>query len=146
MVSTRFGRDKVTASPRALRVLWVLLLAAACRPDPASPRGTAERFLDAYYVQIDLRAALPLTSGLARQKVEQSIALTQGQPIDATTRKPTVRYRLLEERPDGETAIHFVYLGRITVEGADDFERRWLVTVRRETDGWRVTNYQEPDG
>jgi hypothetical protein len=29
------------------------------------------------------------------------------------------------------------------VADADRFERRWMVTVRREGEGWRVTNYQE---
>ena len=36
-----------------------------------------------------------------------------------------------------------LYRGSIAVDGADSFERRWLVTVRREPEGWRVTNYQE---
>jgi len=61
------------------------LLGAGCRPDPRTPRGTAESFLDAHYVRIDLAAALPFTSGLARHKVESEIGLTQGQVIDAST-------------------------------------------------------------
>jgi hypothetical protein len=119
------------------------LLGAGCRPDPSTPRGTAESFLDAHYVRIDLSAALPFTSGLARHKVEEEIGLTQGQAIDETTRKPRVHYRLLEERPDGERAVSYLYRGSIAVEDAGRFERRWLVTVRREEAGWRVTNYQE---
>jgi hypothetical protein len=150
MLSTASGRNKVTkttmraASPRLLLGSAVLLLcAAACRPDPSTPRGTAERFLDAHYVHIDLPSALPFTSGLARQKVESEIELVRGVEIDEATRKPTVHYTLLEERPDGAEAVSYVYRGRIAVDGADSFERRWLVTVRQEPDGWRVTNYQE---
>ena len=60
-----------------------------------------------------------------------------------STRKPRVHYTLLEEHPDGEQAVNYLYRGTITVEDADRFERRWLVTVRREEAGWRVTNYQE---
>ena len=92
---------------------------------------------------IDLDGALPYTSGLARRKVEEEIALTRGQEIDDGTRKPSVHYRLLEERPQNEQAVNYVYLGSIVVPDADRFERRWLVTVRREDAGWRVTNYQE---
>lgn len=120
-----------------------VLCVTGCRPDPSTPRGTAERFLDAHFVDIDLREALPLTSGLARHKVESEIELVKGVEIDAATRKPTVHYTLLEERPDGAQTMTYVYRGRIAVDGADGFERRWLVTVRQEADGWRVTNYQE---
>ena len=117
---------------------------AACRADPSTARGTAERFLDAHYVEIDLPRALPFTSGLAREKVEKEMALVKGVEIDDTTRKPIVRYALLEEHPDDEGGTKFLYRGKILVDGADGFERRWLVTVRPQGDeGFRVTNYQE---
>jgi hypothetical protein len=148
MVSTAPGRNKVTTMRAAsLRLLLcgltTILGVAACRPDPSTPRGTAERFLDAHYVHIDLKSALPFTSGVARHKVESEIELVRGVEIDETTRKPTVHYSLLEEHADGTQAVSYVYRGRIAVDGADTFERRWLVTVRQEPEGWRVTNYQE---
>ena len=121
----------------------IALVVVGCHPDPSTARGTAESFLDAHYVQIDLRSALPFTSGLARHKVEQEIELVKGVEIDDTTLKPIVRYSLLEEHPDGEGGTKFLYRGKIVVEGADGFERRWLVTVRQESPGYRVTNYQE---
>jgi hypothetical protein len=123
-----------------------LLLAGGCRSDPSTPRGTAELFLDAHYVRIDLPAALELTAGVARRKIEDEMRLVAGQAIDEATRKPTVHYRLLEEHTDGEQAVNYVYRGRIAVEDADTFERRWMVTVRRDDGGWRVTNYQEFEG
>ncbi len=126
-------------------VLSALLL-AACRPDPTTARGTAERFLDAHYVRIDLASALEFTAGLARHKVEEEMRLAEGQMIDETTRKPSVHYRLLEEHADGDHAASYVYRGSIAVEDADRFERRWMLTVRLEDGGWRVTNYQELDG
>jgi hypothetical protein len=119
---------------------------AACRPDASTPRGAAERFLDAHYVRIDLSAARELATGLARHKVEDEIRLVGGQEIDDSTRKPTIHYTLLEERPDGDAAVNFLYRADITVEDADRFERRWLVTVRREDAAWRVANYQELGG
>jgi len=148
MVSTALGRNKVTtARVASLRLLFGGMLAilsmASCKPDPSTPRGTAERFLDAHYVHIDLPATLPFTSGLARKKVESEIELVRGVTIDESTRKPSVHYTLLEERPDGSEAVSYLYRGRIAVDGADGFERRWLVTVRQEPEGWRVTNYQE---
>ncbi|HZP43075.1 MAG TPA: hypothetical protein VFD84_16420 [Candidatus Binatia bacterium] len=144
MLSTAPGRDKVTTRRTPARLaLLVMVLGLACRPDASTPRGTAERFLDAHYVRIDLPAALPFTSGLARHKVEEELRLVQGQEIDETTRKPMVRYALLEEHPDGDAVVRFVYRGTILVEDADRLERRWMVTVRREGADWRVTNYEE---
>ena len=129
-----------------LPLVALACLLAACRPDPASPRGAAERFLDAHYVTIDLAAALPLTSGLARSKVEREQALVQGIEIDASTRKPQVWYSLLEERPIGDDGVQYLYRGTMHLEGAERFERRWLVTVRRDTPGWIVSNFEElPD-
>ena len=81
MLSTASGRDKVSAI-RTIAALGVAVLFAAagagCRADPSTARGTAERFLDAHYVEIDLPTALPYTSGLARQKVEHEIELVKG--------------------------------------------------------------------
>ena len=51
-------------------LLLVTALLVGCHPDPSTARGTAESFLDAHYVRIDLQGALPFTSGLARHKVE----------------------------------------------------------------------------
>ncbi|HWP64968.1 MAG TPA: hypothetical protein VNO26_03530 [Candidatus Limnocylindria bacterium] len=122
------------------------MLLTACRPDPASPRGAAERFLDAHYVAIDLAAALPLTTGLARAKVERERALVGGEAIDETTRKPRVWYRLLEERPIDDDGVQLLYRGTLEPEGLERFERRWLVTVRRDAPGWIVSNFEElPD-
>ncbi len=127
-------------------LLAAALLAPACRPDASTARATAERFLDAHFVHIDLPAALEFTTGVARHKVEGELALVQGQPIDEATRKPSIYYTLLEERPESEHAVSYVYRGTITVEDADRFDRRWLLTVRFEDGGWHVTNYQEIDG
>src|SRR5262245_47615608 len=145
MVSTDPGRNKVRMRGGTIVGLCVLstLLGSACRPDPNTARGTAESFLDAHYVRIDLPAALPFTTGLARHKVEDEINLTSGQVIDASTRKPTVHYRLLEEHAEDDETVRYVYRGSIVVEDADRIERRWLLTVRREAGAWRVTNYQE---
>ena len=149
MLSTGSERNKVSL-PLITRdgsvLTLLLLLIVACGPDASTPQGTAERFLDAHYVRIDLREALPFTSGLAHHKVEDEIELVEGQPIDAGTRKPTVHYRLLETHPDGDQAVRYLYLATITVEDAGSFERRWMVTVRHEPEGWRVSNYQELGG
>src|SRR2546422_9047458 len=95
------------------------LLLAGCRAAANTPRGTAERFLDAHYVRIDLPAALEFTADLARHKVENEMRLVQGQTIDETTRKPSVHYRLLEEHPAGAEAGRHLHPGRTAIADPD---------------------------
>lgn len=133
------------AGRRAGLILVVTLLAVVvgCRPSPDTPRGTAERFIDAHYVVIDLPEARAYTSGLAREKIDEEARLTAGQVIDETTRKPRVHYSLVEEKPRGEGVVSLVYDASFQVDGADTLHRKLQLTVRRDAEGWRVTNYQE---
>ena len=129
----------------AAGLLVVVCLLFACRPDAQTARGTAERFLDAHYVEINLRASKIYCTGLALHKVEEEIRLTQGQAIDETTRKPSVGYRLLEEKSRNQERTSFLYEGTIRVPGAGKFKKKWLLTLRRGEEGWKVSNYSEFD-
>jgi hypothetical protein len=129
------------------RRLPLLLLAAAelaCRPDTRTALGAAERFVDEYYVRIDLAAAKPLCVGLASKKLENEARLVAGQVIDESTRKPLIRYRLIDRKEEDDHPS-FVFEGRIHVEGADTFTRKWLITTRREGEVWKVSNFEEFD-
>jgi hypothetical protein len=132
---------------RARRNLWLGLLATgllACRADERTALGVAERFVDEHYVQINLEAAKPLCTALALKKIEEEQRLTQGESIDESTRKPTVRYRLLEKKEDGDHAS-FVFEGTITVPDAGQFTRKWMVSSRRDGETWKVSNFEEFD-
>jgi hypothetical protein len=132
------------AMPRLSPIVLAASLAlAACRSDPGSTRGVAERFLDAHYVAIDLAAAETFTAGLAGKKVSEERRLTEGQAIDENTLKPTVHYRLLEEHPDGEDRSRFLYQASFSVSGAGQFERRILLVLHRNREGWKVVNFEE---
>jgi len=123
--------------------LNVVCVFAGCGAPDDTPRGTAERFLDAHYVEINLPVARSYTSGLAREKIDDEARLTRGQVIDATTRMPRVHYRLVEEQPRDEAVVSFVYDAEFRVDGAETVHRKLQLTVRRDGEGWRVTNYQE---
>lgn len=119
-------------------------LLAACRRDLRTAQGVVEEFLDQHYVHIDLQKAKEYSVGLALEKINEEIRLTSGQVIDASTRKPRVHYRLLEKK-GGERRASFLYEGTIRAEDAPDFNRRWLITARKEGDRWRVSNFTESD-
>jgi hypothetical protein len=128
-----------------LSVLASIVTLSACQPDPNSPRGVAERFLDAHYVRMDLQAAKAYCTGLALKRVEDEIRLTEGQVIDANTRLPRVYYSLVKETPRGDTSVSFQYQARITVAGGGEFQKELLLSLRKGQDGWRVMNYSEFD-
>jgi hypothetical protein len=117
---------------------------AACRRDDTTSLGIAERFLDQHYVRIDIEAAKRFCTGLALKKLQDEQRLTQGQAIDASTRKPTVRYRLVQKTDEADHGS-FVFEGTIQVEDAGQFSRKWLVSTRREGDLWKVSNFEEFD-
>jgi hypothetical protein len=120
----------------------LLLAVAACRTDPNSARGMAQQFVDQHYVHFNLAAAKPFCSGLALRKLEEEQRLTAGHVIDESTRLPQVRYRLLEEKHDAQTAS-FIFEGTIQPDGADSFTSKWLVTMRQQDGVWRVSNFEE---
>ncbi|OGQ77355.1 MAG: hypothetical protein A3G94_07330 [Deltaproteobacteria bacterium RIFCSPLOWO2_12_FULL_60_16] len=131
------------ASFALLLRLWILFL-GGCRRDLHTARGVAEEFVDQHYVRINLQKAQEHSVGLALQKVNEEIRLTSGQAIDASTRKPRVHYRIVEKK-EAERQASFLFEGRIEVEDAPEFTRRWLIVTRKEGDRWRVSNFTEYD-
>jgi hypothetical protein len=128
-----------------LLLTCVTLALGACQSDPHSPQGVAEKFLDTHYVNIDLPAARAYCTGLALSRVEEEIRLTVGQPIDESTRKPQVYYRFVEERARGDRSTSLLYDATFTMDSAEHFNKKILLTLRRGEQGWRVANYSEFD-
>ena len=126
-------------------VAFVGAVVPACHSDTNSALGVTERFIDAHYVRIDLNAAVPLCTGLALQKLNEEQRLTQGQQIDESTRKPTIRYRLLDKKEEDGDHATFVFEGTIHVEDAGQFTRKWLISARRSDASWKVSNFEEFD-
>ena len=142
-----FANRCLLQSPIAHLAFIICLLAAllaGCGRDLKTAQGVAEEFVDQHYVNIDLRKAKEYAVGLAQQKIDEEIRLTAGQVIDASTRKPSVHYHLLEKK-ESEGRVSFLYEGTIRAEDAPDFTRRWLVVARKEGDRWRVSNFTEDD-
>ena len=109
-----------------------------------SPRGVVDQFIAAHYMAIDLKAAEPLCTGLALDKLHEEMKLTQGQNIDETTRKPIVHYKLTAKR---ESPDHIEYLFRATIDVPDggSFQKNWMITARKEANIWKVSNFSEYD-
>jgi hypothetical protein len=128
---------------RCFVILGFLAIAGCSRPGQA-PRATAEAFLDAHYVRIDLPAAQALASGLARDKIEKEIALTKDNRIDGETMQPRVNYTL-QRADEAELAALYAYELTIRAPGVEPFYKVVTVTVRHADGAWSVTNYSEGD-
>ena len=134
-------------NPLRYLALCLCLLSAgsgACRRDLNTAQGVVEEFVDQHYVNIDIEKAKQYTVGLALAKINEELRLTAGQVIDASTRKPSIHYRLLEKKQSAARAS-FLYEGTIRAEDAPVFTRRWLILARREGERWRVSNFSEYD-
>jgi hypothetical protein len=129
-----------------MRALAALALAslAACSDAGSGARTTAEAFLDAHYVRIDLETAKARASGLARDKIESEIALTKDQEITGETRQPRVNYRL-HRGDESAGAAQFAYELTIRASGTDPFTKLVMVTVRNQDGAWTVTNFSESE-
>ncbi|HEY8515224.1 MAG TPA: hypothetical protein VIS07_06910 [Candidatus Binatia bacterium] len=126
-----------------LRGAAVLLATSGCTSDDPA-RAAAERFIDHYYVEINLRAAHDDAVGLAREKVERSMKLLEGMEPAEDAARPRVHYRFLEQQDSNRDRRGFLYELTITFDGGDQTQRRALVTVREEEGGvWRAANFQE---
>jgi hypothetical protein len=132
------GRSVCAAAVCALLVL------ACSQSDPA--RGAAERFIDAYYVEIDLPRAREQTIGLAQAKVDDEMKLLEGQAAADGASRPTVNYRFVEQQDAANRDRRgFIYELTITFDGRDQVKRRTLVTVREDDGVWHAANFQEID-
>jgi hypothetical protein len=126
-----------------LLAVALLVLAGCASDDPA--RAAADRFVDAYYVEIDLPEAREEAAGLARAKVERNMKLLEGMaPLDEVAR-PRVYYRFLEQQGTTRGRRGFLYELTISFDGGDQVQRRTVVTVGEEGGSWHAVNFQEID-
>lgn len=130
-------------APAMLSAAVVLAAAAlnSCTP-PNSARGVVDRFIEAYYIAIDLKTATPLCTGLALDKIHQEQLLTAGQKIDESTRKPMIHYKLEQQRTSPDHVM-FLFAATIDVPDGGSFDKKWMITARREGKDWKISNFSE---
>jgi hypothetical protein len=116
----------------------------ACRKNLSTAEGTIEEFVDLRYVEMNPFKAREHCTGLALQKIDDEIRLTRGQPMDPSTRKPRVRYRALHAKKEPQS-ISVLYEGSIHPPEAQPFKKKWLVTARRDGNGWKISNFTDFD-
>lgn len=122
--------------------LAAFLLCAACARS-STPEDVARRFIEEYYVRVDLGAARRIADGLASRKIDEQVALRQGQALGGAVEGRNVAYHLVRRQQDGDRHS-FMYEVRIRPTGGGEFTRRSVVAVTPAGGAWRVSNFTEP--
>ncbi len=125
---------------------WIplLLLCGACAPKSAT--AVADKFVDLYFVEIDQKQALPLTSGPARQKVEEELSLVADirRTYEPEQSKPSIFYT---RRSQSESGEHARLTYDITIrQGRDETRRNALISAERVDGKWTVANFIVREG
>jgi hypothetical protein len=127
-----------------MRILVALLLVTACTPRSASQ--VADKFVDLYFVEIDQKRALPLSSGLAHQKIEEELSLVADirRTYEPEQAKPSIFYTRQSQMESGDHA-RFTY--DLTIrQGRDETHRNALISVERIDGKWTVANFIVQEG
>jgi hypothetical protein len=126
----------------SLPVLATILLACGSLTNPG---GVADRFVDKYYVESDQQAALPLTDGVARLRLQSELLLVgasrRGIAPGSHAAKVFYNRKALAAEASSATAD---YALTIKPQGGSDLLRDAHVELQRQPDGtWRVVRFSE---
>ncbi len=111
----------------------------------SSPEGVADAFLFRYFVELNQRGALEITTGLAAKKLQKEIELTQSvrmtPDLDLAKHKPFLDYELVKSQRREDDSVTFFY--EVTIENPDgeDGKREVVVSTAQFDGAWRVTNF-----
>lgn len=125
-------------------VFVVLALVGCTRPN--TPEGVAERFVEAYYVQIDQTRALEFTAALARDKLQRELQLVaqarRGGSVEQA--RPKIEYTRTQSRPDGRQ-VFFIYALTIKPTHVAPMLTQVMISTEQIGEHWRVINFTELD-
>jgi hypothetical protein len=105
-----------------------------------------DRFIEAYYVQVDQMLALEHATGLARERLQTELQqVTQlrrdGQFAQA---RPKVAYTHIRTQPEGRQVL-LIYDLTITPQQASPILKRVMLITEPVGEQWKVINFTETD-
>jgi hypothetical protein len=125
--------------------ILIALVFGGCSRDN-TPKGVADRFVHAYYVQIDQAQALEFTTALARERLQRELQLVgpirRGGGVEQA--RPQVEYNLVRTQPEGRQVL-FVYDLTITPMQVSPMVKKVLIITEQFAGQWKVINFAETD-
>jgi len=110
-----------------------------------SPEGVAEEFLFRYFIELNQRGALELSTGLATDKLNKEIELTQNirmlPNLDLAQHKPFLDYELVNKQSRSENSVTFFYDVTIENKNGEDYKRELTLTTVILDGNWKVNNF-----
>jgi hypothetical protein len=111
-----------------------------------TPEAVANRFMQAYYVQIDQGQALEFSGALARDRLQQELRavspLRRGTSLAEA--RPEVKYSLSRTQPEGRQVLLYYDL-TITPTHVPPMQRKVLIITEQLGERWKVINFTEAD-
>lgn len=127
-----------------LRLLTIAIFLVACGHSN-SPEGVAEEFLFRYFIELNQRGALELSTGLATDKLNKEIELTQNirmlPNLDLAQHKPFLDYELVNKQSRSENSVTFFYDVTIENKNGEDYKRELILTTVDMDGDWKVNNF-----
>jgi hypothetical protein len=125
---------------------WLLLALGLAGCTPKTAEAVADRFVDLYFVEIDQRRAIELTSGLARQKLDEELTLVAKvrENYEPEQAKPSIYYKRRDAQVTGDRG-RFAYDLTIRHE-KDNMPKNALISVERVDGKWTVANFIVGEG
>jgi len=127
-----------------LRLLTIAIFLVACGHSN-SPEGVAEEFLFRYFIELNQRGALELSTGLATEKLNKEIELTQNirmlPNLDLAQHKPFLDYELVNKQSRSENSVTFFYDVTIENKNGEDYKRELILTTVDMDGDWKVNNF-----
>jgi len=110
-----------------------------------SPEGVGNEFLFRYFIELNQRGALEIANGLAKDKLQKEIELTQNirmtPNLDLAQHKPFIDYELVNVSQRQDKSVTLFY--NITIETVDgsNTQREVVLTTAMKNNAWLVTNF-----
>lgn len=135
------------SSRRKFFLTLVLPLTMSACAKPSEAERVAQKFMDAYYVQIDLKAAEQLSSGPAQERLSHQVQLLDGTSTGtspgAAANAPSVTYKLVSQETPG--AGESVYIFEVNPHVQAIGQRKVFVKMREAGGKWTVSQFTEQD-
>lgn len=116
------------------------LSVAACSPSATGPDAIANTYMDAYYARYDIAAALKLSDGPLKEKLETQ--LSEANEAGAINKKPEVHIKLKEKKEESEEVREYEFL--VSVSSPEKITSRVFLKLRKnDKEKWHVAVVEE---
>ncbi|NIR49623.1 hypothetical protein GWO43_14125 [candidate division KSB1 bacterium] len=110
-----------------------------------SPKGVAEEFLFRYFIELNQRGALDLSTGLAVDKLNKEIELTQSvrmEPnLELSKHRPFIDYELVNTQQRKDETVTLFFDVTIEQKGGYKYQREAVLSATELEGTWKISNF-----